>query len=84
MLGRREVVPLERCWVHAGVARGDGQHAQPFHGVAGIDSEVDEQLLELVPVGLHHAEFRVEFHAHFDIHPEQPGEHLARLLGGVV
>jgi hypothetical protein len=49
----------------------DRQCAAAHHGIAGIDGQVDDDLLQLALVGFYHAEIAAVHHIQFDIFPDQ-------------
>ena len=64
----------------------DGKSAAARHGVAGIDGEIDDDLVELSRVNPHHAEIAGVLHDQLNVlsdqAPQQVG-HVGERLGGV-
>jgi hypothetical protein len=72
--------------VHVDVAGLDGQLPAAGHGVAGVDGQVDQDLLDVAWVGEDHVEARVEVGNQLDMLAEGPLQqaqdalHFARRL----
>src|SRR5580700_7058392 len=61
------------------VLRFDGELAAERHGVAGVDGEIEEDLLELAGVGFDAAEGIAEAQAELDVFTNQAAEELAHV-----
>src|ERR1700730_659808 len=61
------------------ILRIDGELAAERHGVAGVDGEIEEDLLELAGVGFDAAEGIAEAQAEFDVLADQAAEELAHI-----
>src|ERR1700686_972149 len=55
----------------------DGEPGGEEHGVAGVDGEIEEDLLELAGVGFYAAEGIAEAQAEFDVFANQAAQELA-------
>jgi hypothetical protein len=66
------------------VPRLDGQAPAVRHGVARVDGEVHEHLVELTRVGLDAAQVGIQGGGELDVLPDQPPQHLLHVRDEVV
>jgi len=77
--GGHAVAPLDVLVVQRDARRLDAQPAAAGHGVAGVDGEVQEYLLELTGVGVHRAGGGIERRGELDVFAEQPPQHAVHV-----
>src|SRR5208282_144283 len=71
-----DTVPGLKASFEIGVAGGDGKRSAVGHGVAGVDQEVYESLLELMGIHAGVAQSRIEKRLEFDVLADQAAEQL--------
>ncbi len=54
----------------------DGQLPAVRHGIAGVDRQVHDDLLDLSGIGLDRADVRARHHDQIDVFADQPGQHF--------
>ena len=54
------------------------------HGIASIDCQVHQHLLDLTRVRVDHAQILARHALQFNVLAEQPGQHLLHVIGGLV
>ena len=62
--------------INQDIGGGDGELAAARHGIARVDGEVHDHLLELAGIGLHATEGGIKFGGKFDVLPDQAAEHF--------
>ena len=65
--------------VQVGVCGLDRESASPRHGVAGVERQVDDDLLDLPRVGLHPFQVRPGDRHQLDVFPDEALEHLLQV-----
>ncbi len=50
--------------------------AAPFHGVARIDRDVEDRIVQLVEIGIGGPQIRPDIGRHFDILAERPAQKI--------
>ena len=63
-----------RARFHHHVGRLDGQPPSPRHRVAGVDRQIDDDLLELPGIRLHSAQVGGEWHGEVNVRSDQPSQ----------
>ena len=70
--------------IHFRVAGLDEEFASLRHGVAGVDRQVHDDLLELALIGFHCSQVRIKAAGQFHIFPDQAAQHAFHILNDSV
>jgi hypothetical protein len=76
MCGVRLGPPGDGVGIHGDIAGIDGQRAASWHGVAGVDDQVHQHLVELTRVGQYRPQVSGERNDQFDVLAKRAAQHF--------
>ena len=82
--GRHRRMLVGEFGIKANARRAESQFAATGHGVARVDGQIQDDLLDLPLIGLHRAESRIERDLQLDVFAEKARQHLDHILNNQV